>query len=160
MKRLWLKGANSVSRYHAGSVKFAGTFDTMDKQPAPCNERCEVLLDSHNGLIRYQAFCLLRSGQVEWNAAHLVQEVGGYYKVIPLAKGISFADAAYFSDGALAACEIAAEKRNATYQPHTERKQHKVRGKRTKKAKKSGSGSRKTSLNQSTISAALDIFNK
>ena len=157
MKRLWLKGANSVSRYHAGTVKYAVTFDTENGDPSACNVRDEVLLDTENGTVRHIAFCLLRSGQVEWKTERLEQQVGCYFKVVPITHGISFEDAKLSSDGALAACQIAAELRKPTYQPQTDKKH--AGGKNTKSASKSTkstksgtkSASKSTSLKQATL---------
>jgi len=160
MKRLWLRGSNCVSNYHAGKVKHTIVYE-VDGEPAPMNKNNEVLLVE--GLVRIHAFCLVDSQQVQWQAAELVQQLGGFYFVREVARGDSFISASEYSDGALAACEIAAERRKANYQPYGEPR-HVGSG---RKASKSAAGRKSTSragtnnkklVDESRMQGVFDIF--
>jgi hypothetical protein len=157
MKRLWLRGANRVSKYQTGTVKSAFTFDTEDGEPAECNNKDEVLLV--DGIIRHRAFCLLKAGKVQWDSARLEQQVGGFYKVVQIANGISMEDAKLSSDGAYAACQIASERRKFNYQPRGKFLVSKAGKKRTKSAKKPTKSTKKLgSVTQADLLAINDML--
>lgn len=151
MKKLWLKGGNSKSRKFLGGVVNAVTYDDVDLNPAPVNDRGEVLLDQEDGLVRYYANFMETSGQLEWRAEKLVQELGGFYKVFVLDYGCSRDSAREFSQGALAACEIAMNLRQTDYQPHGEPVEKKTAKRKKSSVKKSSGNSRGLTAEQKAL---------